>query len=83
MEYIRAALAWVDLSIEQLVISLLIVTVFILYKKLEKLKQDYHQLDKLMFAHGLIINTKLGIRTVRVHRSGDYEVAQPINITKS
>ena len=79
MEHIRAALSWVDLTIEQLVISLLILTCFLLHKRLVCITHKFNQLDKLVFAHALIINTKLGVKTIRVHRSADYEIAQPIN----
>jgi hypothetical protein len=79
MEYIRGALSWVDLSIEQLVMTLLIVAVYLLYKELKLVRHKYAQLDKLVFAHSLIINTKLGVKTIKIHRSGDYEIAQPIN----
>ena len=80
MEYIRGALSWVDLSIEQLVITLLIVVVYLLYKELKLIQYKYQQLDKLVFAHGLIINSKLGIKTVTLHRSGDYAIHNPINV---
>jgi hypothetical protein len=79
MEYIRGALAWVDLSIEQLVMTLLIVMVYMLYKKLDCLQHKYNQLDKLVFAHALIISNKFDIKTIKIHRTSDYEVAQPIN----
>jgi len=79
MEHIRAALAWVDLSIEQLVISLLVLAVYLLHKELKTVQHKYNQLDKLVYGHALIINTKLGVKTIKIHRSGDYAIAQPIN----
>ena len=79
MEYLRSALAWVDLSIEQLVISLLILTVYLLHKRLVCLTNKYNNLDKLVFGHALIISNKLGVKTIKVHRSGDYEIRNPIS----
>ncbi len=79
MEHLRAALAWVDLSIEQLVISLLILTVYLLHKRLVCLTNKYNQHDKLLYGHALIISNKLGVKTIRVHRTGDYEIRSPIS----
>ena len=36
MEYIRSALAWVDLSIEQLIISMLVLAVYLVHKELRE-----------------------------------------------
>jgi len=80
MEYIRGALSLlVDMTIEQLVITLLLVALYLLHKRVTELHHKYSQLDKLVFAHGLIINTKLGVKTIKLHRSHDYEIDQPIN----
>ena len=79
MEHMRAALSWVDLSIEQLVISLLVLTAYLLHKRLAHLTHKYNQHDKLIFAHALIISNKLGVKTIKIHRTSDYEIAQPIN----
>jgi len=79
MEFVKGALSWVDLTMEQLIITLLIVVVYVLYRKLEIILHKYNQLDKLIFAHALIISNKLGVKTVKIHRTGDYEIAQPIN----
>jgi hypothetical protein len=79
MEHIRAALAWVDLSIEQLVISLLILAVYLLYRKLNCLQQKYNQLDKLNLVHAHIIHKRCGIKTVDIHRTNDYTIHYPLN----
>ena len=53
--------------------------VVMLYRKHKVLTDKYNQLDKLNLLHGYIIKDKLGITTVKVHRSGDYEIVQPLN----
>ena len=79
MEFIRGALSWVDLTIQQLVITLLIVVVYLLYKKIECLQLKYNQHDKLLYGHSIIIYQKLGVKTVKLHRSNDYEIVQQAN----
>jgi hypothetical protein len=80
MEYIRGALSLlVDMTIEQLVITLLLVVVYSMYKKVVCIQHKYNQLDKLVYAHALIIAIKLKVRTVKTHRTSDYELEQPIN----
>lgn len=79
MEYLRGALSWVDLTIQQLVITLLIVVVYLLYKKIECLQLKYNQHDKLLYGHSIIIYQKLGVKTVKLHRNNDYEIVQQAN----
>ena len=83
MEYVRAFISLFDMHGERIIIVLLCVAVIYLYRKVGIVEHKFTQIDKLVFAHGLIINTKLGIRTVKMHRNNDYEVAQPINVTKN
>ena len=48
-------------------------------KRIKKLEHDNRQLDKLVLVHAHIIASELKVRTVKIHRSGDFEIAQPIN----
>ncbi len=70
---------WQNMSTEQLVITLLIAANILLYRWIKNLAHENRQLDKLVLIHGHIIKDKLGIKTVKVHRSGDYEIVQPLN----
>jgi len=79
MEFIRGAVSWVELNITQLVITLLIVAVYLLYKRIECLQVKYNQHDKLLYGHSIIIHMKLGVRTVKLHRNNDFEINQPAN----
>ena len=79
MEYIRSFISLFDLTVERFVITLLIVAVYLLYKRLVCMTHQYNQLDKLVFAHALIISNKLNVRTIKVHRTSDYEPHNPIN----
>lgn len=79
MEYIRSFISLFDLTVERFAICLLCVTAIMLYKRLRIIEHKYAQLDKLVFGHALIISNQMGIKTIKIHRSSDYEVAQPIN----
>ena len=93
MDTFRAALAVFNLSLDQFIVALLFFVIALqfkfihyLYKRSNEQHQlfmdRYRQLDKLVFAHALILSNKLGVRTIKVHRSGDYEPHNPINETK-
>jgi len=49
-------------------------------KSNRSLTDKYHQIDKLTLVHSWIINLKLGVKTVKQHRNGDYEIANPIDV---
>jgi hypothetical protein len=83
MELVKSALSWVDLTMEQLIISLLIIVICVIYRRLEAITHKYNQLDKLIFAHSLIISNRLNVKTVKIHRTGDYEIHQPIDCQDS
>jgi len=70
---------WHGLTTEQLVISLLICAVIYLNIRIGRLSYKYTQLDKLILVHAYIIHYELGIKTVEVHRNGDYEITNPVN----
>lgn len=70
---------WQDMTIEQLVITLLIIAVVVLFGIVKKIRYVQAQHDKLILVQAHIIAAKLGIKTVNIHRSGDYEISQPLN----
>jgi len=43
------------------------------------LRHSVIQHDKLLLVHSWIIKLKWGIRTTKNHRSGDYEIVDPLN----
>jgi len=67
------------MNAEKLVITLLIAANILLYRWIKNLAHENRQLDKLVLIHGHIIKDKLKIKTVKIHRSGDYEIVQPLN----
>tara|TARA_Y100000593_G_scaffold80710_1_gene150724 strand:+ start:841 stop:1104 length:264 start_codon:yes stop_codon:yes gene_type:complete len=58
--------------------SVVIVLVWLI-KRHFALEHKYHQLDKLVLVQAHIIKDKLNIKTVNIHRTGDYEVENPLN----
>jgi len=78
MEFIRGALSWVELNITQLVITLIIVTVYQAYKKIEVLHEKYQSLNTLVARHGDEIYRISGMRFTKQHRSLDYEPISPL-----
>lgn len=70
---------WQNMTTEQLVITLLIVSVVLLFRWLKIQAHENQQRDKLVLLYGHIIKDKLGITTVKIHRNGDYEIVQPLN----
>ena len=68
-----------SLTIEQLIIILLIVGFAYLHRVYLKLAYKYAQLDKLNLVHAHIISDRLGIKTVKIHRNGDFEIINPLN----
>ena len=78
MEFVRGALSWVELNISQLVITLLIVAVYLLYNKITVLHEKYQSLNTLVARHGDEIYRISGMRFTRQHRSGDYEPISPL-----
>jgi hypothetical protein len=70
---------WYSMTIDQFVITALIVSNFAMWIRIQALSGKYHQLDKLILVHAWIINIKLGRMTVKQHRNGDYEIVEPMN----
>jgi predicted ferric reductase len=58
---------------------LVVAYVIILSKRQKVLDRKYQQLDKLNLVHAYIIADKLKVNTVKIHRSGDYEITNPLN----
>ncbi len=58
---------------------LVVVYVIILSKRQKVLDRKYQQLDKLNLVHAYIIADKLKVKSVKIHRSGDYEITNPLN----
>jgi len=58
---------------------LVVAYVIILSKRQKALDRKYQQLDKLNLVHAYIIADKLKVNTVKIHRSGDYEIVNPLN----
>ena len=75
----RLITLWQNLTTEQLVIGLLIFAVMYLFTALKTVSHQYHQHDKLLLVLGHVVKDKLGITTVKIHRSGDFEIVQPLN----
>lgn len=71
----RLITLWQNMTIEQMVITLLMVAVFILFKRIAELNERYASLDKL----SLLMASKIDPRMVRLHRNGDYEIVHPFN----
>ena len=49
-------------------------------KRNRMLTEKYHQIDKLTLVHSWIINLKLDVKTVKMHRNGDHEIVNPIDV---
>ena len=58
---------------------LVVVYLVMLTKRVKNIEGKYHQLDKLNLVHAYIISDKLKVDTVEIHRSGDYEITNPLN----
>ena len=58
---------------------LVVMWILLLVKRVKEVERANRQLDKLVLLHGHIIRDRLGITTVKVHRSGDYQIEQPLN----
>lgn len=91
MEYVRAIFALFDMHGERIVLIMLIIAVIYLAKwvhfsnkkhieEIKRLEKKYRTLDKLIIYHAVVIRIKLGIRTVKIHRTGDYEILNPIDM---
>lgn len=48
-------------------------------REIRQLRKKYNLLDKLILYHAAILLMKLGVRTVKQHRSGDIEIVEPLN----
>ena len=69
---------WADFII--LLMGLCVVAYLRLQRKeIKKLRHEAVQHDKLILLYGHIIKSKWGITSVKIHRSGDYEIVQPLN----
>ncbi len=66
---------WQNMTTEQLVITLLIVAVVLLFRMVVTLSGKYNQLDKLL----LLVCDRSHRDVVNIHRNGDYEIVQPLN----
>jgi len=66
---------WQNMTTEQLVITLLIVSVVLLFRMVVMLSGKYNQLDKLL----LLVCDRSHRDMVKIHRNGDYEIVQPLN----
>jgi len=48
-------------------------------RRIMTVEHKYHQLDKLVLVQAHILKDKLGVKLVKVHRTGDYEIEYPLN----
>lgn len=65
--------------IDLVFIFILVAVRFYDLREIKSYKHQVHQLDKLVLVQGWILKIKLGIDTVKIHRSGDYEIVSPLN----
>lgn len=81
MEIVNSIISLFGFIQQQLGFIVCLQTLAIIYliKRQSRLEHTYNQHDKLLFGHALIIANKLKVKTIKVHRSSDYEVSQPIN----
>jgi hypothetical protein len=48
-------------------------------REIKRLRHMVTQHDKLILVQAWLLKIKLGINTVNVHRTGDYEIVNPLN----
>ena len=75
----RLLTLWQNLTKDELVIALLILSNIGLWLRCGVLGGKYHLLNRLASNHAWIIKLKLGITTIRHHRTGDIEIVEPLN----
>lgn len=76
LEVLQASPAdYVNLLLGMMVVLVLIWAI----RRIIVIEHKYHQLDKLVLVQAHIIRDKLGIKTVDIHRTGDYEIEHPLN----
>lgn len=66
---------WQDMTTMELIVGLLIITVAALFGWLIRMSSKYNQMDKLL----LLVCDRSHRDLVKIHRNGDYEIAQPLN----
>lgn len=66
---------WQDMTIMELVITLLIIGLTILANAYRRQQHQIKQMDKLL----LLVCDRSHRDLVNIHRNGDYEIAQPLN----
>jgi len=69
---------WAGISIDQMCIFALALYCANLTKQLNKLSYQYNQLDKLMMAISIVIHIKTGVKLTQNHRTGDYDIVNPM-----
>jgi len=47
--------------------------------EIKRMKHTAAQHDKLILLYGHLIKINFNVTSVKVHRNGDYEIAQPLN----
>ena len=75
----KLILLWQNMTTEELVITLLIASNVGLWIKIGFLSGKYHLLNAALITHEWVIRLKLGVKTLKKHRSGDVELVQPID----
>ena len=75
----RLIALWLNMTVEQLVITLLILSNIGLWIRAALLSNKYQLLNTLISNHAWIIFLKLGVKTIRNHRSKDIEIIDPLN----
>lgn len=68
-----------NMTTHQLIDGALILSNVYLWVKVVKLSTKYHLLNAAINSHAWVIRLKLGVRTLKIHRSGDVELVQPID----
>ena len=66
---------WNSITIEQLFMTMLAIGIGSLYTALKVMQHQVRQLDKLV----LLLCDRVARDAVKIHRSGDYEIVNPLN----
>jgi hypothetical protein len=75
----RLLALWQNMTTEQLVVTLLIASNIGLWIKVGFLSAKYQLVNACLISHSWVIRLKLGVKTIKAHRSGDFELVQPID----
>lgn len=70
---------WQDMTTMELVVTLLIASQVLAWIKIGFLSGKLQLLNTGHSAHAWILRLRLGITTIKQHRSGDFELVQPID----